>query len=295
MVVLVTGGSGMLGSYAAVQAAERGWETSATYHSHPVELRGVQMMALDLADLSQVSVAIRQIEPEVIIHTAAQSKPDICEQNHREADLANTLSTNNIVRAAEAIGAHIVYVSTDLVFPGEDHAYKPDDQPLPRNYYGMTKMAGENAVMESAVSWAIVRTSVIYGPRRFPHLNSFSDRVIESLRAGKAVTAFTDQTRCPIPAWNLADVCLELAERGLTGIFQAVCPRPSTRYEFAVKVAEVFCLDARLIVPMTMDQVPALAYRPKVLILDTTSTSEVLNTRLLGFEEGICALKGRIP
>ena len=285
----------MLGSYAAVRAAEKGWETWATYHSHPVELPGVQMMELDLADERQVLRAVRKIKPQVIIHTAAQSKPDLCEQDHREADLANTQSTQNVVSAAEAVGAHIVYVSTDLIFPGGDHAFKVDDQPLPQNYYGMTKLAGESAVREAKTGWAIVRTSIIYGPRKFPHLNSFSDRVIEVLRAGESITAFTDQTRCPIPAWNLADVCLEIAERRLTGIFHAVCPQPSTRYEFAVKVAGVFGLNARLIQPTTMDDVPAVAFRPKTLILDTSSTARALNTPLLGFEEGILALKRRIP
>ena len=295
MVILVTGGSGMLGSYAAIQAAEKGWEICATYHSHPVELPGVRMMELDLAELRDVSKAVRQIQPQVIVHTAALSKPDICAQSPREAERANIRATCNLVRPAEEVGARFVYVSTDLVFRGGDHAYKPDDQPLPPNYYGMTKWAGESAVKDSTVPWAIVRTSIIYGPRKFPHLNSFSDKVIESLRAGKAVGAFTDQTRCPSPAWNLADVCLEIAERGLTGIFHAVCPEPSTRYDFAVKVAEVFGLDERLIAPTSMDDVPALAFRPKTLILDTTSTSAALNTRLLGFQEGIMGLKERMP
>ena len=285
----------MLGSYAAGQAAEKGWETWATYHSHPVELPGVQMMKLDLTDLRRVSKAVRQIQPQVIVHTAAQSKPDWCMQYPREAECANILATCNLVRAAEEVGARFVYVSTDLVFRGGDHAYKSDDQPLPPNYYGMTKLAGESAVAESAVPWAIVRTSVIYGPRKFPHLNSFSDRVIESLRAGKTITAFTDQTRCPIPAWNLADVCLEIAERGLTGIFHAVCPEPSTRYDFAVKVAEVFGLDERLIVPTSMADIPAVAFRPERLVLATASTSKALKTHLLGFQEGIMGMKERMP
>ena len=126
-------------------------------------------------------------------------------------------------------------------------------------------------------------------------VGQIDDDAARSLRAGKTITAFTDQTRCPIPAWNLADVCLEIAERELTGIYHAVCPQPSTRYEFAVKVAKIFGLDERLIVPTSMDDVPALAFRPKTLILDTTSTSKALNTRLLGFQEGIMGMKERMP
>ena len=292
--IFITGGSGMLGSYTAVQAAEAGWETRASCHAHPVSLPGCEMVKLDLADHMQVSKAVRKINPQVIVHTAAQSKPDVCEQDHDNAILANQLSTCNIAKAAEEVGAHLVYISTDLVFPGSDHAYKEENQPVPPNYYGMTKLAGERAVMDSSGGWAVVRTSIIYGPRMFPHLNSFSDKVIGSLRSGKSMTAFTDQRRCPIPAWNLADVLLEIADRRLTGIFHAVCPESSTRYEFAVKVAETFGLDASFIQPVTMDQVPSAgAFRPKTLILDTTSTQARLNTRLLGFEEGIRGLLNR--
>ena len=292
MRVLITGGSGMLGSYVAAQAVERGWKTWATYSGHPVELPGVRMIPLDIQDAAEVAKAVRDIEPEVIIHTAALVKPDECEQHKDTAFAINTLGTVNVISAAEQAGAHLVHVSTDLVFNGERNPYKTDDIPGPVNYYALTKVAAETAIYASRLNWAIVRTSIIYGPRKFPFLESFSDKVIESLRAGKTMSAFTDQRRSPIPAWNLADACLEIAERRLTGIYHAVCPESSTRYEFARKVAEVFGLDADLIKPMSMDEVETLARRPKTLILDTSSISEALNTRLLGFEEGIASLRG---
>lgn len=300
--ILITGGSGMLGSYVATQAAEAGWETWATYHSHEVSLPGCRMLRLDLSDEKRARKAVRKLSPDVIIHTAANSRPDSCEENHLLAYQANALGTTNAAYAAKEVGAHLVYVSTDLVFPGGDSAYRPDDVPYPPNYYGITKAGGEEYIQRLADdqywpkwkhSWAIVRTSIIFGPRMFPHLNSFSDKVIESLRAGEPITAFTDQRRCPIPAWNLADVLLEIAERRLTGIYHAVCPESSTRYEFAVKLADVFGLDSALVVPKTMDEVPALANRPNTLILDTLSTQAVLNTHLLGFEEGILDLRNR--
>jgi dTDP-4-dehydrorhamnose reductase len=208
--------------------------------------------------------------------------------------MANAVSTLLLVRAAEEVGAQIVYVSTDLVFNGGQGRFKEDDLTLPVNHYGVTKLEGEMAVGDAAVPSAVVRTSIIYGPRMFPHLNSFSDKVIESLHAGAQVTAFTDQCRCPIPAWNLANVLLEIAERKLTGIFHAACPEPSTRYEFACKIADVFALNKSLIIPKTMDEVPAVALRPKTLVLDTSTTSTRLSTHLLGFEEGILDLKRRM-
>lgn len=285
--LLVTGGSGMLGSYVATQAAAAGWDVSATYGSNVVELPGARMVHLGLSDSRDL---VSGLCPDVIIHTAAQAKPDVCEEHKRLAWDTNVVGTDSMLRAAESVGAHFVHVSTDLVFSGEHSPCFEGDRLSPPNYYGLTKAAAEAAVLASETSAGIVRTSIIYGPRMFPNLNSFTDKIIESLRAGKPMTAFTDQRRCPIPAWNLADVLLEIAERRLTGIFHAVCPESSTRYEFALKVAEAFGLDTSLIVPATMDQVPSAAYRPATLILDTTSTQSRLSTRLLGFEEGITAL-----
>lgn len=278
----------MLGSYVATQAAAAGWDVTATYGSNAVELPGARMVHLDLSDPWDL---VGSLCPDAIIHTAAQAKPDVCEEHKRLAYDTNVVGTDNMLRAAESVHAHSVHVSTDLVFSGEHSPYSEGDRLSPPNYYGLTKAAAEAAVMASGTGTAIVRTSIIYGPRMFPNLNSFTDKIIESLRAGKPMSAFTDQRRCPIPAWNLADVLIEIAERRLTGIFHAVCPESSTRYEFALKVAEEFGLDASLIRPATMDKVPSAAYRPSTLILDTTSTQTHLSTRLLGFEEGIDILK----
>jgi dTDP-4-dehydrorhamnose reductase len=227
------------------------------------------------------------------MHTAAVSKPDLCEQRKSDAFAVNALGAQHIASAAKSVGAHLVHVSTDLVFDGEKNPYKTDAPYSPVNYYALTKVAAEAAVLAAESYSAIVRTTIIYGPRVFPFLESFSDKVIENLRAGKPMSAFTDQRRSPIPAWNLADACLEIAERRLPGVYHAACPESSTRYEFAVRVAEVFGLDARLIKPISMAEVQTLAFRPRDLILDTASTQAALRTHLLAFEEGILELRNR--
>lgn len=280
----------MLGSYTATQAAERGWDVWATYSAHEVELPGVSMIQLDLSDLDRTVGAVERIRPDAIIHTAANAKPDDCELHKDRAFSANVTSAQNIFSAAEGVGAHIVHVSTDLVFNGEDNPYKTNDTPGPVNYYALTKLAAEVALFASSTTWAIARTSIIFGPRKFPFLASFSDNVIDSLKAGKTVNAFEDQVRAPIPAWNLADVLLEIADRRLTGIYHAVCPESCTRLAFAQKLAEVFDLDASLLNPTAMDDVQTPARRPKMLVLDTLSTQAALNTRLLSYEEGILSL-----
>ena len=284
----------MLGSYVATQAVEAGWETWATYADHPIELPGCRMVQLDIRDSTKVGEVVAGIGPDAIIHTAALVKPDVCEQNKADAFGINVLGTHNLLVAAAKVGAHFVHVSTDLVFSGEHNPIKENAFLNPPNYYGLTKAAAETAIYASNTSWAIARTSIIYGPCKFPFLESFSDKVIESLRAGKPIGGFVDQYRPAIPAWNLADVLLELAQRRLTGIYHAVCPEPITRNQFARRIAQVFGYDESLITPLYMDETKAAAYRPKMLVLDVVNTSRVLNTRLLTFEEGIQELRARM-
>ena len=291
--ILITGGSGMLGSYVAVQAAESGWETWATYTQHKIEISECETIQLDIRDGSAVQKAFEEVRPDAVIHTAAMAKPDICEVEKGDTYAVNVIGTQNIISACEKVGTRLVHVSTDMVFNGERNPYKTDAPLSPMNYYGLTKVGAETAVYASKIDWAIVRTAIIYGPRKFPWLESFSDKIIETLQAGKTLGAFVDQYRPPIPAWNLAEVLLEIADRKLTGIFHAVCPEPSTRFQFARKVAEVYGLDPELVTPIYMDEAQPQAFRQKILILDAISTSRALNSRLLGFEEGIKGLINR--
>jgi len=117
--------------------------------------------------------------------------------------------------------------------------------------------------------------------------------VIDALRENKPIKAYVDQYRCPIPAWNLAEACLEIAERALEGIFHVECPDVTSRFEWARKIAQVFGFDESLIEPMYMDSSPGIAPRSKSLVLDVSRTIETLHTRLLTFEESILELHKR--
>lgn len=292
--ILITGGSGKLGSYTAAQAAAAGWDTYALYSSHPVEIPGCTMIQADIRNGDEIMQVVSNIHPDAIIHTAAMAKPDECERSKTDTYAVNVTGTTNIISAAESVDAFITYVSTDLIFNGNNSPHKTDDTPGPVNYYGMTKLAGETAVQAARVPWSIVRTSVIYGPRKFAFQESFTDRIVELLSAGKPMAAFVDQYRAAIPVWNLADAILEIASRQLTGAYHVACPELTTRFQFARRVAQEFGLDRLLVEPIYMDSAVQEARRPKMLALDMISTASTLKTPLLTFEEGIHELKKRM-
>jgi dTDP-4-dehydrorhamnose reductase len=289
---LITGSSGLLGSYAATRAAKFGWTVHAQHNEHATELPGCHMVQLDIRSRIAVRDFILSVKPDSIIHTAAIRKLDPCEENKPLAYDVNVNGTFNLAVAANEIGAHMVFVSTDTVFDGRNNPYTVDDPPSPCHYYGFTKTAAETA-MKAFPNSATVRTSVIYGPSLLPHLESFSDEICKALRAGKTFQAYADQIRAPIPAWNLADALLEIAERKLNGIFHCLCPQPSTRFQFACKIAEVFGYPLDLIQPIFMSEIKQNVQRSNALILDTSSTVRKLNTHLANFEEGIMQLRER--
>ncbi|MHB1001063.1 MAG: SDR family oxidoreductase [Armatimonadota bacterium] len=292
--LLVTGSSGFLGSYTAMQGVKTGWDTWAGYSSHPVEIPGCSMIKLDICDEIETMRIISEIKPDVIIHSAAIPRPDLCEERKDLAFAVNTLGTFNIAVAAETTGAHLVHVSTDMVFQGDKAPYNEDDPLSPPNYYGLTKAGAESAVYASGANRAIVRTTTLYGPRTFPNQESFTDKLIESLRDGREMPTFVNQYRPAIPVWNVAEALVEIAERRMEGIYHVVCPDITTRYQVGLKIAELFDLDASLIKPVSVDDVEFKARRPKMLAIEPTATIRALNTRILTFEEGIIELRKRM-
>ena len=158
--LLVTGGSGMLGSYVASQAAQSGWETWATYSAHPVDLPGCRTVKADIRRAEEIDAIVADLKPDVVIHTAAIVKPDVCEEYPRGAFETNILGAFNTIQAAERVEAHFIHVSTDLVFEGERGPIKEDDILCPPNYYGLTKTAADVILCVQALG----TTAVSYAP-----------------------------------------------------------------------------------------------------------------------------------
>jgi dTDP-4-dehydrorhamnose reductase len=138
MRILVTGSSGLLGSKVVSLALKRGHTVFSAYNKHPMET-GIALK-LDITDAEGVKEAIRKIKPDAIIHTAAYTNVDGCEENRDLAWRVNAEACKHIATSSAEVGAHLVYVSTDYVFNGEKGFYSEGDEPNPINYYGYTKL-----------------------------------------------------------------------------------------------------------------------------------------------------------
>ena len=285
MRIFVSGGSGLLGSKIAEIAMIRGYEVYAGY-CHNIPEYG-EPIKLDLAKDTDLEV-IYNIEPEVVIHTAALTNVDECEVNKEVAYKINAEGTRRVAEITKELGAFLVYVSTDYVFSGDKGMYKEDDEPNPMDYYGYTKLLGEEYCD------CIARPCVIYGAKPASGKVNFALWIIEKLSKREEVKIVTDQFITPTLNTNLTKMLLEIAERELKGIIHLAGATRVSRYDFALRIADKFELDKNLIIPSRMDEMNWIASRPKDSSLDTSKASRYLKEKPYDLDKALKILKGEL-
>jgi len=245
---------------------------------------------MDVTNEDEVKRVFDQVKPDVVVHAAAETNVDKCEVHRNAALMVNSEGTRIVAKACEMGSGRMVYVSTDYVFDGNKGRYTEDDKPNPVNYYGLTKLMGEKHVTRLCKHFAILRTSVLYGV----HVErpNFAMWVVRNLKQGNPLTIVEDHFNSPTLANSLARSILEIANKGLEGIYHtAGCDRMS-RYNFATKIAEAFDLDASLIKPIKMAELKEwTAKRPKDSSLNTNKVRKEIDTELVGITRGLAEMK----
>jgi dTDP-4-dehydrorhamnose reductase len=248
--LLVTGGSGYLGRELLRRSP------GAVGASRGSGLR------LDVRDAGAVRAAVAELRPAVVIHTAYDMQ-----------DRATTYDgAVNVARAAAAMGARLIHLSTDVVFDGEKGApYVEEDEPTPVTAYGRDKADAEPAVRAAHPGALIVRTSLMYGakePGRHERVAADPDSVF-----------FTDELRNPVHVGDLAGALLELAGGARSGILHVAGADALSRYDFA-----------RLLAPHP-ERVRGATIegsgltRPRECVLSSALAATLLRTRVRGARE----------
>ena len=255
MRVLVTGSNGLLGTKVLERLVGSASDEPFAASRGPCAngyLGAFSFLPLDVVDADAVERVLEEVEPEVVVHTAAMTDVDGCERDRDRARAVNADGTANVARACAARGAHLVQLSTEYVFDGTAGPYSETDPTNPLGWYAQTKRDGELAVVAAGGTWTITRTTVLYGYA--PHVRAnFVLWLLGKLRAGERVRVVDDQIGSPTLADNLAEMVLALGRTRARGIYNTVGGSILSRYDFARLAAETFGLDPSLIDPSATD------------------------------------------
>ena len=279
MNVLITGGAGMLG-HLLVNHFKARHRVIYTTHRDAISIAGAEQMSWDLAQGPKTLKGM-----DAVIHTAAMTNVDLCQQYPEQAYQSNVLATRNVVNAV--IGAHTIYISTDFVFDGTKGNYSESDIPSPLSVYGQTKLEGESEIPKDG---CIIRTS-IYGLGSGPQRPGIVEKLAARLKNGEKVTGFTDQVFTPMSTENLALFLEEIIDRRLAGIFNIGSSQPCTKYEFIRSIAQSFGFDPEAVKPGLSSSVNYLAPRPRDVSLDTTKTRNTFKTKSWDLETSFKSIK----
>ncbi|MCU8091656.1 SDR family oxidoreductase [Shewanella sp. SM20] len=157
--IMVTGATGLLGRAVVKQLELTGHEVIATGFSRASE----RVHKLDLTAPLDVEAFIAREQPQVIVHCAAERRPDVSEQNPQAALALNLTASQALAMAAKANNAWLIYISTDYVFDGTQPKYAEDAATHPVNFYGESKLKGEEIVLDTSADFAVLRLPILYG------------------------------------------------------------------------------------------------------------------------------------
>ena len=274
MKILITGGTGLLGWWLVKEFRDKGFEVHATYYSKQlIGLEDVVWHRMDLEDHQSIAEVVNKVKPEVIVHSAAYTDVDGCELDKVKAYRANYLGTKVLASVSRGV-EFFVYISTDYVFDGKRGMYGEDDVPNPINYYGLSKLLGEVAVVSILGGKScVVRVSGLYGYSPTGKKN-FGIIALGKLLKGEEVRAFHDQMLSPTYVRFLAQAIAKIVEKRVTGILHVAGERVS-RYEFALRLAEVIGVDRGLVRSISMNDVRLVARRPRDSSLDTSKAKNL--------------------
>lgn len=294
MRLLITGANGLLGSKLSELSISRDYEVYSCYLSK-IPIFGIPVK-LDLCDPSSINQAFKTIHPEVVLHCAALTDVDRCEVDKDLAIHINVEGTRLLAGAAKKVSSNVIFISTDYVFNGKKGLYKENDEPHPINFYGHTKFLAETVLIGSGAKYLITRTSVIYGSRPASGKVNFALYILEQLNALKEIKVLTDQVITPTLNSNLAEMLLEAAERGLTGLYHLSGATRVSRYEFSIKLAEAFNLNKDLIREAKMSDFQSIwkAKRPKDSSLDVSKAINTLNRKPMYLNDALIEFKKEV-
>ncbi|MFC3198357.1 SDR family oxidoreductase [Parapedobacter deserti] len=288
--ILVTGSNGLLGQKITDLAlTDKSIELTATSRGanrHPIK-DGYRYIDLDILNEQHLRKAITQHRPDAIINTAAMTNVDACEHDPDGCRKLNVGAVATLVSLCDEFGIHLIHLSTDFIFDGEDGPYAEDALPNPLSLYGQSKLDAEQLFERSSSKWAILRTILVYGVVADMSRSNIVLWAKGALEKGQPLNVVNDQWRMPTLAEDLAQACLLAVTTGAEGVYHISGKDMFAIHELVAAVADFWGLDKSLIREVSSSTLSQAAPRPPRtgFILDKART--VLGYEPHSFAEGL--------
>jgi len=272
MKVLVTGSAGQLGFDVMRELRKRG-----------IEGRGVARQDFSLTDFPTVRACIEGYRPDAVIHCAAYTAVDAAEDEPALCHAVNAAATGNIAAACAAVDAKLVYISTDYVFAGKGTTfYETEDDKVPQNVYGRSKLAGEKAVQEALKKYFIVRISWVFGING----KNFIRTMLKLAENHDTLTVVDDQVGSPTYTRDLAVLLVDMAASENYGIYHATNEGICSWAELATEVFRQSRQDVQ-VTPVPSTAYPTRAKRPHNSRLSKKSLTAAGFSRLPTWQDAV--------
>jgi dTDP-4-dehydrorhamnose reductase len=289
MKILITGSNGLTGHKIVFQAIKQDFDvlaTSYSYNNFP-EDNNYKFELLDITNKAEVDYIIGSYNPDIIINTAGITKPDDCEKDNILCRNVNVIGVKNLIDISNKLDCKLVHFSTDFVFSGDKGMYSETDIPNPLNYYAQTKLESEQLVANTCNKYVIIRTVLVYGYSKYLQKSNILLWVLNNLEQNKPIKVVNDQYRTPTLVDDLAKATIDIINNNLEGIYHISGNEYLSVYEFALKIAEVFELNAKLISPISTIQLNETAKRPAKTGFNTTKAFLDFNYTPTSLYEGL--------
>ncbi len=278
MRVAVIGANGQLGTDLAQAFAGTG---DTVYQLSHVDI--------EIAARDSIDHTLRNLQPDLIVNTAAIHNVERCEQDPEAAFLINALGPRNLAIVAKELGAILMHVSTDYVFDGtRREPYDESDVPRPLNTYGNTKLAGEYFIQSTVQRHFVLRTSALYGkhPCRGKGGLNFVDLMLKVGRERGRVRVVNSEVVTPTSTYELAHQMVVLSRSDNFGLFHATAEGSCSWYDFAREIFSVAELPVKVEIA-DPQEFPSKVPRPEYSVLENTALKTCGMNCLRRWQEGL--------
>lgn len=293
MKILITGSNGLLGQKLVhkLKADEEVDLIATARGQNRLKAKtGYQYHDLDITIEQQVKQVLGKYNPDVVINTAAMTNVDACEKDKGGCDKLNVDAVRYLVDACREINSHLVHLSTDFIFDGEDGPYREEDEAKPVSYYGESKLKSEKIVQESGVSHSIIRTVLVYGVAEAMSRSNIVLWAKGALENQQRINVVDDQYRTPTLAEDLAEGCILAGKQKAQGVFNISGEGYMSILELVWKVADFWKLDKSLITAVSSNTLSQPAKRPPKTGFVLEKAKSQLGYKPHTFEQGLAVV-----